>query len=242
MKNLIIVRAGDRSLHPGWIDSVRSRDLDIFVSYYGDEFEKYEEHADFYEHVSGLKYPVVAQCLSARPDLLSAYDAIWIPDDDLLADSATIGKMFELFHKHELWLAQPALGRGSFTRRKVLKVAPNSVLRYTNFVEIMAPLFSRYALTTLLPTFTSSASGWGLDYIWPHLLGYPRNRIAILDATPVIHTRPIRSGSFYRRCAQMGVRPGGECRRLLAKHGFLHSPKICVYNTLATIRGSVIQL
>ena len=29
--------------------------------------------------------------------LLSCYDNIWIPDDDILADTATINRMFRLF-------------------------------------------------------------------------------------------------------------------------------------------------
>lgn len=38
-------------------------------------------------------------------------------------------------------------------------------------------------------------SGYGLDHLWPALLGNPRGGMGILDAIPVAHTRPI--GATY---------------------------------------------
>jgi hypothetical protein len=38
-------------------------------------------------------------------------------------------------------------------------------------------------------------SGYGLDHLWPAMLGKPRTRIGIIDAVGVAHTRPI--GATY---------------------------------------------
>ena len=41
-----------------------------------------------------------------------------------------------------------------------------------------------------LPTCTPHcAEGHGLDWIWPYLLGYPQDRIAVIDEVCVIHPR-----------------------------------------------------
>lgn len=70
--------------------------------------------------------------------------------------------------------------------------------RHTNFVEIMAPLFSRQALLQCLFTFNISISGYGLDLIWPKVLGWPTDKIALFDSVSVRHTRPIGSGPVYK--------------------------------------------
>ena len=232
MRNLVIVRAGDNSLHSHWIEGRKPSDFDIFVSYYGVNDQKYKNNSDYYASTAGLKYPIIAQHFLEHFGLSTAYDAFWFPGDDILTDSITISKMFGLFHDHKLWLAQPALHSKGYVHRRLMTAISNSKLRYTNFVEIMCPIFSRYALQVLGSTFNTSISGWGLDFIWPCLLGYPNDKIGVLDAVPVTHTRPFGGGLFYDKCAQMNVSPRREYIQLLQRHGINATPKMCVYNTI----------
>ncbi len=214
-KNLIVVRAGENSLHPEWISEPSLRNFDIFVSYYGKSPGTFSSNADYYEAAAGLKYPALFALCQSKPDLLFEYDACWFPDDDLSASTITISRMFDLFHKYKLWLAQPALKPGSyFTYPGVIR-NPNTKLRFTGFVEIMCPIFQRDVLETLVHTFSLTASGWGLDLLWQHLLGYPDDRIAVLDQTPVVHTRPVGGGVFYKNCAKMGVFPQSDLERIV---------------------------
>jgi hypothetical protein len=62
-------------------------------------------------------------------------------------------------------------------------------LRYTNFIEIMAPAFATPLLAQLRGSFGTSVLGWGLDFYWPRFTEL--GQTAILDATPVRHTRPV---------------------------------------------------
>jgi hypothetical protein len=59
------------------------------------------------------------------------------------------------------------------------------------FVEIMLPCFRADVLHDLLWTLdlTDTGMGWGLDALWPKLLGY--QDIHVMDETPVLHTRPV---------------------------------------------------
>ena len=54
-RNLVVLRAGDASLHPGWLDR-EVRDFDLFVSYYGSTPGRHADSADLYEMRSGPKW------------------------------------------------------------------------------------------------------------------------------------------------------------------------------------------
>lgn len=214
--NLVIVRAGDASLHPGWITDP-NREFDLFVSYYGNEPDRYRSDADLYEMRPGPKWPSLAALLREQPELVDRYRAFWLPDDDLLASSRTIDRMFALFRGFGLALAQPALSRDSYVSWPHLLVRPELVLRYVSFVEIMAPVFDREALEACVGTFGESPSGWGLDWIWPTLLGRDRlDAIAVIDATPVKHTRPL-GGELYQKHPNLD--PGSDEALVLERFG-----------------------
>ena len=86
--------------------------------------------------------------------------------------------------------------------------------RRTGFVEIMVPGFSRPALQQLLPTLDESETGWGwgLDGLWPKLLGY--RDLGSRDGVPVLHTRAV--GQF--RDADLDRRVREEADRILGDH------------------------
>jgi hypothetical protein len=218
-KNLIFIRAGDESLHPSWAVARSRRHYDLFISYFGNNPGRFQKECDYYEVAPGLKYPVLAKVLADRPELLSYYDAIWAPDDDLLASPDVINRMFELFHQHKLLLAQPGLASGSYCSFPITKAVAGQTLHFTRFVEVMCPIFSGQTLRKLLPTFRLNASSWGLDYLWTHQLGYPEKRVAVLDETPVVHTRPVGKGQFYKVLRQQKSDPGMEHQQLMQRFG-----------------------
>ena len=125
-----------------------------------------------------------------------------LPDDDLSIDVPAINEFFALAKAHRLNLCQPALVDINVEHR-ILVQQPGSLLRFTNFVEIMAPCLHREALKHVFRTLDEDRvkSGWGLDLVWPHLLNY--NRVAVVDKTPMIHTRPVTAFNpnafFYRK-------------------------------------------
>jgi hypothetical protein len=212
---LVVLRAGDRSLHAQWMADA-PRDFDLFISYYGTDPDRYRSDTPWWEARRGPKWPCIGELLEANPHLLESYDAFWFPDDDLAVDTATIHRMFALFRGFGLALAQPALTPQSYHGHPMLLQRAGHVLRYTAFVEVMAPLFDREALRVCLPSFTRSRSGWGLDFVWPRLVGDTRrDAIAILDATPVWHTRPL-GGELYRNHPEMD--PRRDVERLILEY------------------------
>ncbi|MEN9419408.1 MAG: hypothetical protein RI988_3028 [Pseudomonadota bacterium] len=215
LRNLVVLRAGDRSLHAQWIAGA-PRDFDLFISYYGPDADRYRADTPLWEARKGPKWPCIGELLDAHPELVVRYDVFWFPDDDLAVDTATINRMFALFRGFGLALAQPALTPQSYHAHPMLLQRPGHVLRHTGFVEVMAPIFDRDALRACQASFARSRSGWGLDWVWPRLVGHERRHlIALLDATPVWHTRPL-GGELYRNHPEMD--PHRDVERLILEY------------------------
>jgi hypothetical protein len=216
-RNLVILRVGDQSPHPQWI-AAADRNFDLMVSYDGQLAGKHRGGCDLYETRRGPKWPCLGELLDEHPELVDQYDAVWLPDDTLEVDTATLCRMFDLFHAYQLQLAQPALTRHSDHSSDTVLRQESFVLRHVGVVDVMAPLFSRAALRLCRDTFHYSRHGRGLDVVWAGLLDNSNRRsIGILDATPVHHFRPIRPADGLPRVAEAD--PREDERRLLARYG-----------------------
>ena len=192
-KNLVLLFANERSLHPRWDRNIPDEDRtwDLCVSFYGQESFYSELHgAEFSSLQTGVKKPLAAHAAFSRNSPLWAYERVWIADDDLLIDWSGINRLFEIFAMFGLQLAQPALREGSKCAHEITRRVPGFKLRYTNFVEAMAPILTRDALKLCMPVYENQLSGWGTDHIWPRLIGPTMGKIAIIDDVSMLHTRP----------------------------------------------------
>jgi hypothetical protein len=212
-RNLVIVRAGDTSLHPRWLEE-GNRNWDLLVNYFGDDPVLYRRDDVIRLDSKGPKWPALQLLIQAQRDLVSRYDYIWLPDDDIDCQTRDINRLFDLCARYGLWLAQPALTPRSYISWGITVRCPLARLRWTNFCEIMVPCFQRDFLLRCLPTMSETLSGWGLDFVWPHLAGPNLRRVAIVDAVAVTHTRPVGSAN-YGFLRERGITASEEYRRLL---------------------------
>ena len=216
--NLVIVRAGDGSLHPNWLNGPgEERNWDLIVSYFGNDPDKFRDGDWVRIDRKGPKIPPLYELLSARRDLIDKYGYIWLPDDDLACTCEQINRMFEICHAEKLDLAQPSLSHDSYFALAVTLHNSCFRLRYTSFVELMAPCYSAPAMSRLLESFAESTSGYGLEELWVQLLG-EEAAIAIIDAVQIRHTRPM-GGPLYKSLAAVGSDPWTDLERVFAKHG-----------------------
>lgn len=215
-RNLVISPIGDDSVHRSWLADRDARTFDVFLIYYGRQTDFGRSEADHYLARQGFKWELLDHAGRQHRDILERYDRIWCPDCDIRADTATVNRLFALFDQYELALAQPAIAAGEVSY-EFLRRRPGVVLRYSPYVECMCPLFTRDAFYTVLPTFLESRSGWGVDWVWPRYFG-PR-QMAVLDAVAVEHTGRLFRGENYQNLAQLGIDPGEEFNRVVAKHG-----------------------
>ena len=190
-KNCVISAVGRNSLHRKWLEGEPRFDLHLIV--YDDSMEKFRGDTAYVCHLKGYKLKVVYQYLSAHPELQGWYDYFFLPDDDILMDAATVNALFEAMRHYRLKIAQPALAMSYYSWPHTLR-DKHCKLRYTNFVEMMVPCFSREALGKVLFTFNENETGWGTEAHWPLLVGAGLKDMAIIDEVGVVHTRPIQSG------------------------------------------------
>ena len=224
---LVVVRAGDASLHPTWTDDLATRGFDLVVSYFGKDPSRYRGEGERRIDDAGQKF-LGLHALLTRESFWRDYDYIWLPDDDLAIDQASIGEMFATAARLGLSLAQPALAWDSYYSHRITLAHPSFAWRLTNYVEVMAPCFARPFLERCLPTFTENLSGWGLDLLWPRMLPARPRSIAILDDVVMTHTRPV-GGPGHDRLRAAGVSPQEESEALMAKHGIVGDVRALVY-------------
>ncbi len=143
--------------------------------------------------------------LAARhlhPDQIADYDYVFFWDDDLDTTGFDPQRFVRLMKHNRLEMAQPAIQSEFPLSHAITQQQPCPpplrgmddthhpiVGRLTNFVEIMAAVYTREAWRQIHGYVDPlSWSGWGLDFV-------PLGRKGIVDIMPVIHTRPVQSGN-----------------------------------------------
>lgn len=213
-RNLIIVRAGDQSLHTGWLANPNERAWDVIVNYYGDNPDLYHDQGQIRIDSKGPKWPALHQLVNDHWERIQTYDYVWFPDDDLVSDAASVNKFFALCAEFALDLAQPSLTLDSIIGHPITVTNHAFLLRYTTFVEIMAPCFSQRFLQRCRSSFNTNISGWGLDFLWPSW-AESLDKVAIVDAVAVRHTRS--RGALYGLFKEQGITPEQELAQLVLK-------------------------
>jgi hypothetical protein len=190
-KYLVVVRAGDKSLHPQWIDD-RTRNWDIAVSYFGDHPDRYRGQYDLLHEFKGSKWEGLADFMQANEAFVSKYEYVWFPDDDLFTDCENINLFFHLSAGLGFSISQPALTRYSHYSWDITLKDERTDYRVTDFVEIMAPCFSLKHFDHFRSTFSINTSGWGLEWLWSDIVKKNAElKMGIIDRTPVYHTRKV---------------------------------------------------
>jgi len=144
----------------------------------------------WYHEDVGFKHHIYKRLIQQR-DLLDTYDWIWMPDYDVQLEQGEIERMFGIAQEYNLNICQPSLTRDSYHSFPLVLNDPTKFMRYTNYVEIMCPLFKSEALKKVLWTFTITYSGWAQDFLWARELNY--ERLAIIDDIQARHIKPVES-------------------------------------------------
>lgn len=142
------------------------------------------------------KFAIVKKFLALIEDWRQ-YDFVMIADDDLLPVDCQISDIFDLFRKTGFRVGQPALTEDSYYSHEITRRQANFVWRRTNFAEVMCPIFSSSSLGDYVEYFDSTISGFGLDVLWSCREWERHGGVAVLDATPMRHCRPVRGGVAY---------------------------------------------
>lgn len=246
---LVVVRAGNDSLHPRWLQGSGERTWDLLVHSFGSECPWINEdgvevvRAEGSE-IRGPKMRAVHLLYERRKSYFQSYDYIFLPDDDLDGDMETVNHIFMMCEHFGLEYAQPAITADSFASNWPITVENSSfLLRYTSFAENMGPVFSGPFFQKCAATFSENISGYGLDILWSSWVSSSK-KIGILDACPMRHTRPNRSGQLYKNLQEMEINPDQELKDFIKKWHLVSEEKLIPGQTvvpLPRILGGILR-
>ncbi|KAI7991048.1 UDP-xylose transporter 3 [Camellia lanceoleosa] len=140
-----------------------------------------------------------------HPDIIAAYEYIFIWDEDLGVEHFNGDKYIQLVKKHGLDISQPGLepnngltwqmtkGRGDRevhknTEEKTGWCGDPHLPPCAAFVEIMAPVFSREAWRCVWHMIQNDlVHGWGLDFALRRCVEPAHEKIGVVDSQWVVH-------------------------------------------------------
>jgi hypothetical protein len=184
---LVIVRAGRQSLHSTWWDQAQAPEFDLLVAAYEPGGQR---DGDDMIYVPGSKVSGYNELFQRRPDLIDRYEYIALFDDDIVTTVGDLNRLFRIGETYQLSLFQPGLSARSFFSYAATLANPRFLLRFTNTVEMMCPVFRAGYLKEVLPLFGLGFET-GIDLVWTRLGNTPWFRYAIIDDVAVTHTRPV---------------------------------------------------
>lgn len=189
-RSLVFIRLGSNCLQPiaqQFLDG--DNDFDLALSYYAnpDKGNPLLPRAKIIL-AGGLSKFDAAKKFLLLTDVLERYESFLFLDEDveLLFNP---DEFFEFCKAAKLSIAQASLTSDSIVPHAITRCNPSFVYRTTNFVEVMAPLFSQDFLASVYHSFDHSICTWGLDVIWGTRIDGPRTA-AIIDRYQMRHPKP----------------------------------------------------
>lgn len=198
-KNAVFVPVGKDSLHRQLLKG--DADFDLHLLIYDGSYNKFCNDSDFVACDAGYKMDMIYRYLHRHPELFEKYEYFFLLDDDIMISTEDVNRLFSMMREYQLKIAQPSLVMSYYTYKHTA-FHPFYILRYTNFVEMMMPCFSRDALKAVLPTFEQKIRWCGIEMHWPVLVGSNHKDMAIVDAVSAKHTRPVQSWNSLSQLQQ----------------------------------------
>ena len=194
-KNLVFTSAGDNANIDKWLlNNKNKRSYDIAIAWYGSDREKrnlLKNNSDIFMERRDGKFPNF-KYLYNRFNFIRNYEYVWITDDDINIETDKVNTMFNLIKEYNILVISPSFDSNGKISWKITKKYDSSFMRYTNFIEMTCPIFSRDALKIIMPDFPEKLKGWGTDWYYMNLLDYKNNteKFAIIDEISVYNPKP----------------------------------------------------
>ena len=219
-RNLLITTIGKDNKLADWLNGDKNFDVAL-VNYDGHNvYKSIMRDVSFCYTFPTFKYPGIYKLANVNP-LISDYDYYFMPDEDIYITCDDINRLFARTREMKLDLSCPSIEESaiSFPSWTIFKHQDKTDIVYTNFVEVMCPVFSKKAFDLCLPSFNKSQSGWGIDLVWPKIIGDMGSNIAVIHSITARHTRKIGAGNLYHKLNSMDIKPSVERKRLMAEYG-----------------------
>lgn len=207
-RDLVVVMAGDQSLHPSWSEG---RDFDLWVVYYGDSpevAEAYKAGCDRFWTRKGLKIELIRSVLLEQVRFEEKFDFtryryVFLPDDDIRFEggASAIRDLFATAESLSADMFQPAV-KNDLVSFAATRVMDGAVCHAVNWVENMMPGYRSDLFVSAylggVHALEYMKSGWGSELVAAKLAEAHLGRgvrAYVIDSCPAVHTRPVGSNS-----------------------------------------------
>lgn len=177
----------------------REYDTTIVNYNYESGFEPEAFSYDYRTDKKGFKWPLALDYIKKnREKLMENYEYIGIWDDDIQADIESLNHSLIMAHNCGAMMFQMSLTANSDEWFDILKQNPDYLFTWTNFIEIMCPVYHTSLIPMMIEFWESYPfkMGWGFDKVACELAEAP---------AMVIHCRamyhPKREQSTYDKTA-----------------------------------------
>lgn len=151
----------------------------------------------------GRKHELVAEAVRSTGSRLLQYNWVMLVDDDIDFSHMDVKRFWYLAEASKAQIVAPSMKFSRYWSTFMQphgnsKLCNNSLYRYTNFVEVQAPMFRPSALRIVVKELmfpliqNESRSDWGMDNIWctliAHKMNWPiRKTCAVVDEESAVH-------------------------------------------------------
>ncbi|KAK4754872.1 hypothetical protein SAY87_008629 [Trapa incisa] len=185
-----------------------SEDFTIVLFHYDGRTTEWDEY-EWSKNAIHISAPKQTKWWYAKrflhPDIVAAYDYIFIWDEDLGVEHFNAEKYLRLVKKHGLEISQPGLEPNNGLTWQMTKRREDSEVHKdteekpgwcsdphlppcAGFVEIMAPVFSRNAWRCVWHMIQNDlVHGWGLDFALRRCVEPAHEKIGVVDAQWIVH-------------------------------------------------------
>jgi hypothetical protein len=166
--NLVFATVGDDTeFDKLWTGN--NRNYEIWVIYTGDDDNKYNQYKNIVDRIwkrKGNKFPNFNYIYNNYNSQIMRFNNFYIVDDNIIINTDQINKLFDITNQYFLLISQPAFLPESNITHPITIVQPDKLLRYTNFIELTTPVFSKEGLVNFMKYYDDSLIGWGIDYLY----------------------------------------------------------------------------
>jgi len=161
--------------------------------------EWYDREVTFSRTDVGFKFELIQEYFTKEGSAAwpARYEYIWALDEDIDVRGTDFGELLRLADRADAYITGPAFTQASgHIVWRIQEPRKDCDFRYTNYVEVIAPLIRTQALRSILVDCEHCIHRktiWGLDGIWCGFVAHQqkrkshRNACAVLDRTPVFH-------------------------------------------------------
>lgn len=220
---LIILRAGDSSLHASWLDpSRRPRNWDLHISYFGSKGapDPLPPFATWSQDDDKTKWAGIASAIERRVFSLDDYDYVAMPDDDVIMTADSLSRAFDMAREYDLAACQLSLYADSIFAWPATLRQPLLKLHYVSRIELMTPIIRADVVKRMLPFLRLPGNLWAMDHVVATIAGEKPRAIAVLDECSALHTRAYMTSAMYGVFADRRNAPVQAEVGFLREHGF----------------------